>query len=159
MCDLNGPFKLCSCADEIDLSKPHWKLYRNVIEKGEPTFIMGTPNSPDFNFILDIIQQKKMLRRMNTLNVFDFEYAPNEGDKLFIYENEVEYIELEFKGGKWKKINFFGIHSNNKHEYKLLGIIEGETSRLKDVYSKYLSGLNKNEENILKGLIYLQKQN
>ena len=26
MCDLNGPFKLCTCSDKIDKEKPHWIL-------------------------------------------------------------------------------------------------------------------------------------
>ena len=43
MCDLNGSFKLCSCADDIDFSKPHWKLFRKAIGEGEIHDIMGMP--------------------------------------------------------------------------------------------------------------------
>jgi len=34
MCDLNGKFTLCSCSGDIDLSKPHWKLYQNSTDDG-----------------------------------------------------------------------------------------------------------------------------
>ena len=95
MCDLNGPFKLCSCADDIDFSKPHWKLFRNSIGKGELNSILGMPIFEVH--MLDVIQQKKILRRLNTINVFDFEYLPNENDKLFIHEDEDNYIEFEEK--------------------------------------------------------------
>ena len=41
MCDLNGPFKLCTCSSEIDRSKPHWVLYRNVVKEGMPSMVVG----------------------------------------------------------------------------------------------------------------------
>ena len=56
--------------------------------------------------MLDVIQQKKILRRLNTINVFDFEYLPNENDKLFIHEDEDNYIEFEFKKGKWRNSRY-----------------------------------------------------
>ena len=93
MCDLNGPFKLCSCADDIDFSKPHWKLHMNSIGEGEIQSVLGMPV---FEFhMLDVIQERKILRRLNTTNVFDFEYHPNENDKLFIHE-DVDY-DIVFK--------------------------------------------------------------
>ena len=115
--DLNGPFKLCSCADEIDLSKPHWKLLRNSIGEGEINSIMGMPIFEVH--MLDVIQQQKILRRLNTINVFDFEYLPNENDKLFIHEDEDNYIEFEFKKGKWRKVEFLGLHYHFEFEKDL----------------------------------------
>ena len=29
MCDLNGPFRLCSCSADVDYTKPHWILRMN----------------------------------------------------------------------------------------------------------------------------------
>ena len=29
MCDLNGPFKLCTCSGKIDKKKPYWVLKTN----------------------------------------------------------------------------------------------------------------------------------
>ena len=146
MCDLNGPFKLCSCADDIDFSKPHWKLFRNSIGEGEIHDIMGMPIFEVH--MLDVIQQKKILRRLNTINVFDFEYLPNENDKLFIHEDEDNYIEFEFKKGKWRKVEFLGLHYHFEFEKDSNGIIESKDSKLKGVYKKYLSVLNEEEEDI-----------
>ena len=146
MCDLNGPFKLCSCADDIDFSKPHWKLLRNSIGHGETHSIMGTPSFEVS--MIDLIQQRKISRRLNSINVFDFEYQPNENDKLFIHEDEDNYIEFEFKKGKWRKVEFFGLHSYFEFEKESQGIIESKNSKLKDVYKKYLSILNEEEEDV-----------
>ena len=33
--------------------------------------------------LIDVIQERKLLRRMNTRNVFDFDYNPKESDNLF----------------------------------------------------------------------------
>ena len=83
MCDLNGRFKLCTCSSEIDRSKPHWVLYRNVVKEGMPSMVVGMPI---FTInLIGVIQERKLLRRMNTRNVFDFDYNPKESDKLFIY--------------------------------------------------------------------------
>ena len=148
MCDLNGPFKLCTCSSEIDRSKPHWVLYRNVVKEGMPSMVVGMPI---FTInLIGVIQERKLLRRMNTRNVFDFDYNPKESDKLFIYfDKDLEdYIELEFINGKWKKIGPLGMHSENKHDLKTLGIIESKTSKLMQTYKKYLSVLSENEEDI-----------
>ena len=29
MCDVNGPFKLCTCPEKIDKKKPYWVLKSN----------------------------------------------------------------------------------------------------------------------------------
>ena len=98
--------------------------------------------------MLDVIQQKKILRRLNTINVFDFEYLPNENDKLFIHEDEDNYIEFEFKKGKWRKVEFLGFHYHFEFEKDSKGIIKSKDSKLKEVYKKYLSVLNEEEEDI-----------
>ena len=98
--------------------------------------------------MLDLIQQRKILRRLNTINVFDFEYHPNESDKLFIHEDEDNYIEFEFKKGKWRKVDFLGLHKHYDFEKESKGIIESKNSNLKEVYKKYLSILNEEEGDI-----------
>ena len=75
MCDLNGPFRLCSCSDDIDYSKPHWILRMNNTNEGEDMMVnigMMIPSN-----LIDKIERRKILRRLNTKNVFDFEYTPN----------------------------------------------------------------------------------
>ena len=98
--------------------------------------------------MLDVIQERKILRRLNTTNVFDFEYHPNENDKLFIHEDEDYYIEFEFKKGKWRKVEFLGMHTHFEFEKESKGIIESKNSKLKEIYKKYLSILNEEEEDI-----------
>ena len=39
MCDLNGPFRLCTCSDDIDYSKPHWILRMNNTNEGEDMMV------------------------------------------------------------------------------------------------------------------------
>ena len=78
MCDLNGPFRLCTCSSDIDYSKPHWILKMNNINDGEDMMVtigMMIPSN-----LIDKIERRKILRRLNTIKVFDFEYTPNEND-------------------------------------------------------------------------------
>jgi hypothetical protein len=66
----------------------------------------------------DLVSLQSLKRRLNSINVFDFEYEPIEGDYLELYlspeidcyvddedeENDVEFDPdyiLEFKKGKW----------------------------------------------------------
>ena len=39
MCDLNGPFRLCTCSEDIDYSKPHWVLHMNSANDGEEVLV------------------------------------------------------------------------------------------------------------------------
>jgi hypothetical protein len=78
MCDLTGPFKLCTCEFSVDESKPHWVLYRYLQNK-EEIQIMGLYNQPD-------PYTAKSSAQDEFDNVFNFEYSHFEGD----------YIELFF---------------------------------------------------------------
>ena len=35
MCNLNGPFRLCTCSSNLDYSEPHWILHMNSTNEGE----------------------------------------------------------------------------------------------------------------------------
>ena len=35
MCDVNGPFKLCTCSEKIDKNKPYWVLKSNRKDEEE----------------------------------------------------------------------------------------------------------------------------
>jgi hypothetical protein len=63
MCDLTGPFKLCTCEFSVDESKPHWVLYRYLQNK-EEIQIMGLYNQPD---PYTTISQRSLQRRMNSI--------------------------------------------------------------------------------------------
>ena len=160
MCDLNGPFKLCSCDNDVNYSKPHWVLHRNAIVDnpikeiagvdigGGLEITVGIVSNPNMVNMLDIIQERNILRRLNTINVFDFEYHPNENDELFIHEDEDDFIEFVFKKGKWRKVDHFGPLNFFMFEKESKGIIESQNSKLKEVYKKYLSVLNMEEMDI-----------
>ena len=114
MCDVNGPFKLCTCGTNVDRTKPHWILHRYIQSKEEYQ-MMGDFRTPD---PYQQISTRSLKKRLNSLNVFDFEYVPVDGDYLELFlspeidcyvddegeEDDVvfdpDYI-LEFKKGKW----------------------------------------------------------
>lgn len=112
MCDINSPFHLCTCESAVDRSKPHWVLHRQL-QSGEKNEIMGIFSEPD---PYTTISERSLQRRLNSVNVFDFDYKPEEGDYLELFLNPtIEYDEdgeayddeyypeftLEFRKDKW----------------------------------------------------------
>ena len=147
MCDLNGPFKLCSCSSDIDYSNPHWILRLNSSNEGEDTMItVGMMIPPN---LIDKIERKKVLRRLNTINVFDFEYSPSENDQLELNYQEEDGYKFTFKNGKWVMEEFMGEHPVFEHETKREGLIESLPSKLREVYKRYLEVLEENERDIV----------
>jgi len=147
MCDLNGPFRLCTCSGDIDYSKPHWILRMNNINEGEDMMVnigMMIPSN-----LIDKIERRKILRRLNTRNVFDFEYAPNENDQLELNFEEDDGFKFTFRKGKWVLEEWFGEHPLFEHKDKRKGVIESENSKLKEVYKQYLEVLAENERDIV----------
>ena len=80
MCDLNGPFKLCSCSGEVDLSKPHWILKAKAIGEGLDVSVVGQM-SYEINLFWEITE-RNIEKRLNHYNVFDFDYVPIESGKF-----------------------------------------------------------------------------
>ena len=147
MCDLNGPFKLCSCSSDIDYSKPHWILRMNGANEGEDTMItVGMMIPPN---LINKIERRKVLRRLNTINVFDFEYAPNENDQLELNYQEDDGFKFTFKGGKWVMEEFMGEHLVFEHENQREGFIESLPTKLKEMYERYLEVIDENERDIV----------
>ena len=99
MCDLNGPFQLCSCSSDIDYTKPHWILRMNSINDDVETMVTIGMMMP-LNLISKI-ERRKILRRLNTVNVFDFEFTPSENDQLELNLEEDDGYTFNFKKGKW----------------------------------------------------------
>jgi Golgi nucleoside diphosphatase len=148
MCDLNGPFKLCSCSSDIDYSKPHWILKTNSVRNEEYLVVIeGMMIPPN---LIDKIERRKVLRRLNTINVFDFEYTPSENDQLELNHEEDDGYKFTFKGDKWVLEEFFGAHPVFEHGTQRDGLIESLPSKLKEVYSKYLEVLEEGEVDIVK---------
>lgn len=148
MCDLNGPFKLCTCDSEIDRTKPHWVLHRFLENKTE-LHVLGEFSNPN---LYDRYIIKKIKKRLNSCNVFDFEYTPNEGDYLELFykiysdeysdENEPDF-RLEYVKGKWVVLKEHEI-SRYRHKTKSNGNIEGPFTELTLAYKNFME--NSNEE-------------
>lgn len=147
MCDLNGPFKLCSCSSDIDYSKPHWILKTNPTRNEEYLVVIeGMMIPPN---LIDKIERRKVLRRLNTVNVFDFEYNPSENDQLELNHEEDDGYKFTFRKGKWVLEEWFGEHPLFEHKDKRKGVIESENSKLKEVYKQYLEVLAEYERDIV----------
>ena len=147
MCDLNGPFRLCTCSDDVDYTKPHWILRMNSINDDVETMVtigMMTPIN-----LIDKIERRKILRRLNTVNVFDFEYAPSENDQLELNLEEEDGYIFNFKKGKWVFEEWYGEHQEFGHKDQKEGVIDSLPSKLKEVYKRYLNVLNEGEMDIV----------
>ena len=147
MCDLNGPFRLCTCSSDIDRSEPHWVLHMNSTNEGEDMMIiigMMTPMN-----LIDKIERRKILRRLNTINVFDFAYVPNENDQLELNYKEDDGYKFTFKNGKWILEEWYGEHPIFEHQTSKEGMIDSPPSELIEVYTRYLEVIDKNEEDIV----------
>ena len=147
MCDLNGPFRLCTCSDDVDYTKPHWILRMNSINDDVETMVTIGIITP-INLI-DKIERRKILRRLNTVNVFDFEYAPSENDQLELNLVDDNGYTFNFKKGKWVFEEWYGEHQEFEYKNQKEGIIESLPSKLKKVYKRYLNVLNEGEMDIV----------
>ena len=148
MCDLNGPFRLCTCSSEIDYTKPHWILRMNSINDGEEDIMVRIGMMMPLNLI-NKIERRKILRRLNTVNVFDFEYTPSENDQLELNLEEDDGYTFNFKKGKWMLEEWNGEYSEFEHKSQKEGVIESENSKLKEVYKRYLIVLDEEEMDIV----------
>ena len=146
MCDINGPFKLCTCESDVDRTKPHWVLHR-FIQSKEEFQVMGLFSILDS---YDLVSLQSLKRRLNTVKVFDFEYEPMEGDLLELYlEPEWEEwfelrpnFELEFTKGKWRLLEDF--ESNEyKHSMTQMGEMKGPKTELTIAYEHFMATASK----------------
>lgn len=147
MCDLNGPFRLCTCSDDIDFTKPHWILRMNSINDDVETMVTIGMMMP-LNLI-NKIERRKILRRLNSVNVFDFEYTPSENDQLELNLEEDDGYTFNFQKGKWVFEEWYGDHQEFEYKNQIEGIIESLPSKLKEVYKRYLNVLNEGEMDIV----------
>ena len=147
MCDLNGPFRVCSCSSSVVYTIPHLILRINIKnERIDASVMIGimTPLN-----LIDKIERRKILRRLNTINVFDFEYLPYENDQLELNFEEEDGYKFTFKKNKWVLEEWYGEHPAFEHEIQKEGIIESLPSKLKKVYNQYLSVLEDGQPDIV----------
>ena len=135
MCDLNGPFRLCSCSDNIDYTKPHWILRMNSINDDVETMVTITIGVMMPLNLINKIERRKILRRLNTVNVFDFDYTPSENDQLELNLEEEDGYTFNFKKGKWVFEEWYGEHPVFEHQNTKEGVIDSLPSKLKEVYN------------------------
>ena len=148
MCDFNGPFRLCTCSSDIDYTKPHWILRMNSINDGEEDIMVRIGMMMPLNLI-NKIERRKILRRLNTVNVFDFKYEPSENDQLELNLEEDDGYTFNFKKGKWVFEEWYGEHQEFEYKNQKEGVIESENSKLKEVYKRYLIVLDEEEMDIV----------
>ena len=136
MCDVNGQFKLCTCSEKVDKSKPYWVLKSNRKDDLERR-VLGQFSKP--NVLFTQIVRRNILRRLNSVkSVFDFDYTPKEKDLLKLCGEYDEYF-CEFKEGKWRWIKNFEYlgKKSSKFRNKYQGYIDGSQSKLMDVLDEY----------------------
>ena len=150
MCDVNGPFKLCTCSTKVDRRKPHWVLHRHILNR-EKLEMMGEFGTPD---PYTVISERSLQRRLNSVNVFDFAYEPEEGDFLELFLNpEIEDDEedfypdyvVEFRKAKWRLLDTFESYRFT-HKKTQSGEIIGPKSELTIAYEKFK--LNASEQHL-----------
>ena len=82
MCDINGPFKLCTCSEKIDKKKPYWVLKSNREDDEEDHMVLGMFSEP--NIIFTPIVRRNILRRLNTVkSIFYFDIPSPSGLRVF----------------------------------------------------------------------------
>ena len=145
MCDVNGPFKLCTCDSDLDLKKPHWILHR-FIKTREVINVMGLFYQPEPYVKISL---RSLKRRLNSINVFDFDYIPQDGDflELFVspdpFDDELMAdFELEYSNGKWGYIDEYE-RIEHKHNEILEGEIQGPKSSLTLAFDEFKANASK----------------
>jgi hypothetical protein len=99
--------------------------------------------------LINKIERRKILRRLNTVNVFDFDYSPSENDQLELNLEEDDGYTFNFKKGKWVFEEWYGEHQEFEYKNQKEGIIESLPSKLKKVYKQYLSVLEDGQPDIV----------
>ena len=114
MCNIIDGFKLCTCNDKVDKSKPHWILERLI--KKEDTIrddvLIGILSPYYANNI------KTILSELNNGNPFDFEYKPEDNDMLELNFDE-DTFSLIYKKDKWEELPY-ELESLEENEKELL---------------------------------------
>lgn len=92
MCTIGPHFKFCTCSDTSDL-RDYWKLttdnnkiYTDVVGSiCMSEDLVETSRFSDSSFI-----QARLDFDLNNTDVFDFDYKPNEGDKVTVHFKQFE---------------------------------------------------------------------
>ncbi|MEJ1221416.1 hypothetical protein [Sediminicola sp. 1XM1-17] len=104
MCKISEEIKLCSCATHMDSINNMWRLKSYT----KPQIVFGEyyPSLPQHSK-QEILNHRILLDKLNSKNLFDFEYEPQEGDLLEISicvdEGHGKFVFFTFyhEDGKW----------------------------------------------------------
>jgi hypothetical protein len=99
MCTPGIHIKLCTCAEEQIDEKRCWRLARANPDPEHFTVGSIEWNSESFDGVESYLREK-ILEDINNTTVFDFKYAPLEGDLLTLTYGEYEFA-FEFTDGKF----------------------------------------------------------
>ena len=123
MCNTIDGFKLCTCSDKVDKSKPHWILERLIKkeDKIRGDVLIGILSAYYANNI------KKILNELNNGKPFDFDYNPKDNDMLELNFDE-DTFSLIYKKDKWQELPY-ELESLDENEKELLleGNLESKT--------------------------------
>ena len=113
MCD-SGVIKFCTCNEIHEKEKPRinwWEYHHCKFTTHNPVGMMVLPmHSTSFQDYINTIIEK-----LNAQTLFDTHIAPQEGDRLTVYLNDMEQlgftesdssrkeIAFEYKNGQWGK--------------------------------------------------------
>lgn len=118
MCEFGDKFKLCTCSDGIDKSKPHWVLERMNSNLKDMEMVHIGMFPPEYHFKIEFI-----LSELNKNNPFDFEYHPKQKDVLTLnFEND-DY-SLIYTNGEWRDFYEYFVLSEEDLNFKNEGRIE-----------------------------------
>lgn len=135
MCEISDELKLCTCSNAEELEN-YWVLYRYNKDKNE--LIVGQPILPRDITLEELINRDIFCEFLNKKNCFDFEYQPQNKDRLLIslqtnseedFEEESIAYGFEHRNGKWKIKDYETFDWVEKYD----GILEG---KIKNLYKK-----------------------
>lgn len=135
MCEISDELKLCTCSNAEELEN-YWVLYRYNKDKNE--LIVGEILLPRIITLEEIRNKDILLALLNKINCFDFEYQPQNKDRLLIslqtnaeedFEEESIAYGFEYRNGKWKIKDYETFEWYERYDE----ILEG---KIKNLYKK-----------------------
>lgn len=138
MCEISDELKLCTCSNAEELEN-YWVLYRYNKDKNE--LIVGQPILPRDITVEELINKDIFCEFLNKKNCFDFEYQPQNNDRLLISlldstnkDFDEEYTEsiaygFEYRNGKWNIKDYETFEWYERYDE----ILEG---KIKNLYKK-----------------------
>ncbi|MVO08658.1 hypothetical protein GOQ30_05705 [Flavobacterium sp. TP390] len=134
MCEKVNEIKFCTCItnglntiihnkkkeEKKNKNKYTWTLYKYV---GLTQYPMDGMLIYPEDVLSEALTAEKMVEELNRRNCFDFNYNPNEGDNLQIYNPDKytrKYLSFIYRGGKWE------VDSYNRFTYDIEKINYGK---------------------------------